>query len=801
MNRVWHFLPFALSILWYLFLSTTLSVSGNHLPPLGSFFGISEGFWANAKSQDQVPASVQNDFGIQGEVYLDERRVPHIFANTERDAYFLQGYVHAWLRLWQIDFSTRAAEGRLSEIIGERTLSYDKIKRRKGFREAAMRSVENWKRDPELLKSLNAYSDGINQYISSLSYKDLPIEYKLLDYWPEPWSLYRSALFHKSMAEILCGRDKDVELTNARLFFGSQFANLFPEMEPKEDPVIPPGTEWKFTMQESLPVVDSGQTGYIDWIPEKMPAGLGSNNWAVAARKSANGHPLLCNDPHLNLTLPSIWFEQQLITPDYNVYGVTFPGIPGVVIGFNDHIAWGVTNAGWDVMDWYQIQWQDEKKTHYLLDGKWVEVKNKVEKIHVKGHPDVLDTVLMTYWGPVVYTDTASRKNGLAMHWIVNDPYEQMEVNTFRLLNRAKNYADYRNAVFNFPYPAQNFAFASVDGDIALTTQGNMPIKSDQQGRFVLDGSKSENAWKGVLPSVLNPHTINPERGFVSSANQRTTDSSFPNYYNNGDFREYRGRMINRLLSQKEKWSVEDMKALHYNSYSLKAEEALPLLLTGVDSGALDDKGHVLYTQLKNWNYNYDSTSQEAVYFDLWFAYFYKCLWDEILMDSTKRAIATPDDVASIRLMKTDPGNVYFDFLETPKKEVYQDIARMSFDSMKQQVSRPGGPKDWADFKDASILHIARIPAFSRFHVRTSGNEDIINAHARAFGPSWRMIVDLAKDNIKAFGIYPGGQSGNPGSAFYDSMILPWSKGAYYELHFLKSQSEANPDYQVITFH
>ncbi len=800
MKKSIQFIPFVVSVIWYFMLSASFSVSGNRLPPLGSFFSVSEGFWANARSADEIPDAVRNDFGIRGKMYLDERRVPHIFADSERDAYFLQGYAHAWLRLWQIDFTTRAAEGRLSEIIGERTLSFDKTKRRKGFKEAALMSVENWKKDPELLKSLNAYVDGINQYIRSLSYRNLPIEYKLLDYWPEPWTLYRSALFHKSMAEVLCGRDKDVELTNARLYFGSQFANLFPEMESEEDPVIPPGTEWKFTMEDHRPVTDSGQIGYIDWIPEKMPSGLGSNNWAISPWKSSNGHPLLCNDPHLNLTLPSIWFEQQLVTPEYNVYGVTFPGIPGVVIGFNQHIAWGVTNAGWDVMDWYQIQWQNDLKQHYLLDGKWVETTYKVETIHVKGQPDVLDTVLMTHWGPVVYTDPESRKHGLAMHWIVNDPYEQKEVNTFRLLNRATNYMEYRRAVSNFPYPAQNFVFASVDGDIAITTQGNMPIKSDQQGRFVMDGSKSENSWKGILPAALNPHILNPKRGFVSSANQRTTDASFPNYYNNGDFREYRGRMINRLLSGKEKWSVEDMKAMQYNNHSLKAEEALPALLEGLDTNALRTSDLRIFHQLKKWNYSYDSTSREAVYFDLWFSYFYKCMWDEILTDSTKRATATPDDVASIRLMKSDPGNAFFDVLATPGREVCKDIAKMSFDSMSHFLSTLENEKDWADIKDASILHIARIPAFSKFHVRTSGNEDIINAHARAFGPSWRMIVDLSKERMEAYGVYPGGQSGHPGSAYYDSMILPWSKGAYFSLHYLRSESEASSDYHIIHF-
>lgn len=336
--------------------------------------------------------------------------MPHIFARSAKDAYYIQGYVHGMMRLWQMDFASRAAEGRISELIGPKALEFDKNKRRKGLKESALKSVEAWRCCPEAYELVQAYSDGFNAYLKTVGDADLPIEFKLMNYKPEPWSPYRSSLFHKSMSEVLCGRDMDVELTNARNYFGADFNFLFEEMDSLTDPVIPKGTSWDYIKSIAKDTSNSlGLFENFDWQAEKGSSGLGSNNWAVGPTKSSTGNPILCNDPHLSLTLPSIWFEQQIQTPDINVYGVTFPGIPGVVIGFNKHIAWGVTNAGWDVMDWYKIKWKDESRTEYELDGQWHKTETRIETIKIKGQPDVMDTVLLTKWGPVVYTDAGSK--------------------------------------------------------------------------------------------------------------------------------------------------------------------------------------------------------------------------------------------------------------------------------------------------------------------------------------------------------------------------------------------------------
>lgn len=800
MKRLKILVPVILSIAWYLLLSRSLVIGDSSLPPIGRFFSPSTGFWKNVLHPDAVfPKTIQG-LADSSQVFFDERWVPHIFARSSKDAYYIQGYVHAMMRLWQMDFASRAAEGRISELIGPKALEFDKNKRRKGLKESALKSVEAWKCCPEAFQLVQAYSDGFNAYLKTLRDADLPIEFKLMNYKPEPWSPYRSSLFHKSMSEVLCGRDMDVELTNARNFFGDDFNFLFEEMDSLTDPVIPKGTKWDYIQSiKKDSSLNLGLFENFDLQTEKGISGLGSNNWAVGPSKSVSGNPILCNDPHLSLTLPSIWFEQQIHTPEMNVYGVTFPGIPGVVIGFNKDIAWGVTNAGWDVMDWYKIKWKDAAKTAYEIDGQWIQTETRIEIIKVKGKADVIDTVLLTKWGPVVYTDAGSKKQDLAMHWVIQDPSDKFEMNTFFDLNKGTNYTDYRAAITQFPYPAQNFAFASASGDVAISVQGRMPIKKNQQGRFVLDGSDSKNAWQGFLEMDEVPKVLNPSRGFISSANQRSTDLTFPNYYNNGDFRDYRGTMINRLLTNKEHWSVDDMKALQYNNYSLKAETAMPLFLQQIDSTNLSEYKKAIYSKLKVWNYNYDSAAIEPVYFDVWFGYFHKMVWDEILQDSTKKYIAIPSDEATINCLRLRPTSKYFDIAQTSAIETARDLVILAFDSLVNFTNQQLKVKDWAAFKDASISHLAKIPAFG-VSVRTSGSADIINAHAKTFGPSWRMIVELGKTKINAFGIYPGGQSGNPGSPHYREMIDTWSKGGYYELQFMDAIPSENSVYKTIQF-
>jgi penicillin amidase len=532
-----------LSFLLALLLTTDLIYildSRKVLPaPLGKLLSPQEGLWQNAEPvkinfNDELRFP---DLKSKVDVYLDERLVPHIFADQDSDAYFVQGYLHAKFRLWQMEFQTHAAAGRISEIIGDRAINYDRTQRRMGMVYAAEKALQEMEKDPEIKASCDAYTAGVNAYISALSNNDLPVEYKLLGYKPEKWSNLKTALFTKAMTYDLAGFDRDFEFTNALHVLGEEnFRMLFPEYSDSSVPIIPKGTAFN---QPAAPIekpahADSLYLHRTDsiWFTEEFKPNPdnGSNNWAVSGSRTESGRPILSNDPHLRLSLPAIWFEMQIHTPSFNASGVSFPGVPGIVIGFNENIAFGFTNSGRDVKDYYDIKFKDDTRREYWFNNAWKPTENRVEKITVKGGTTILDTVSYTVFGPVMY-DKSNKSNlnnnhAYALRWVAHDPSNILKM--WHLLNRAKDYDDYLAAIKYFNVPGQNMLFASKSGDIALWQQANFPLRWKDQGLFVMPGQDSSYMWNGFIPQEENPHVINPAEGYISSANQRPVDSTYP---------------------------------------------------------------------------------------------------------------------------------------------------------------------------------------------------------------------------------------------------------------------------------
>ncbi len=798
------------------------------LPAMGRLLNPFTGFWQNGENAVLKTFPDREFEALKGKVSVqyDDRMVPHVFAENTADALFVQGYLHAANRLFEMDMITRAAGGMLSELVGTAALDYDKQKRHLGMLWAAENDVAAWKKDAEMTVLMDSYVAGANAYISSLSPKDYPLEYKFLGAKPAPWSMLRSALFNKVMAEDLCSRNSDLEASNSKTMFGKDFDALFPEYFKEQSPIVPTGTKWGFS-----PVAGSGTAApktstsstnhhssndalsYLDFpIYEKPDAGNGSNNWAVDGGKTLSKHPILCGDPHLSLRLPSIWYEIQMTTPEMNVYGVSFPGVPFVTIGFNENIAWSPTNVGHDVADWYSIQWKDAKKRDtYILDGMEKKADLRVERIAVQGFKEpVLDTVRYTTWGPVVFESDTSMKVNMAYHWLGHDVPKANPLRAFYLLNKAKNYDDYLKALEFFDLPAQNFAFACKNGDIALKVNGNLPIKSKEQGRFLQDGSKSANAWHGFIPREQLPSYKNPSRGFVSSANQHSTDPTYPYYYNTETFDTYRGRNINRKLTQMDSITAKDMAKLQTDNSSLLAEEALPQLFKNLDSNSLSAPEKAYLTQLRQWNLHYEATDFAPILFTEWFKNVYTATWDEVNESKTPKPaqLLRPSEWRTIELLKNEPKSIYFDLKATPAREAATEIVTQGFKDMaknvtaavvKYKITDPKGSYIWAKHQDLNIYHLLRkatdvispMDAFSRLHVVSSGHGKSINAVRNNHGPSWRMIVELG-DSVKAFVAYPGGQSGNPGSRHYDEFLDKWAKGEYYEAVFLRNAAEKN---------
>jgi penicillin amidase len=372
--------------------------------------------------------------------------------------------------------------------------------------------------DPESKQILDAYRDGANSFIQHLHYKTYPLEYKLMGFEPELWNNVKTSLMIKFMADKLSGYTEDFELTLAKKLFGSTFDILYPEHQDEEFVVIPSQSKKSTTTSDSLVSLHNIDTSLPvaaesnDNRDRNEHAGIGSNNWAVSGSKTISGKPMLCNDPHLPLNLPAIWYENQLVTPTMNVYGVSLPGAPHVVIGFNDSIAWGFTNGYRDVKDFYTIQCKNASKKEYWLDGKYEPSTIKIETIKIKGKPDFIDTVAYTKLGIVMYDPSFPHKGYegqyIAVNWMAHRGSNELKALT--KLNQSNNYTDYVNAIMDFHCPHQNIVFASASGDIAMWSQGLIIHKKEQQGRFIEDGTTIQSAWGNVLPASENPHCLNP---------------------------------------------------------------------------------------------------------------------------------------------------------------------------------------------------------------------------------------------------------------------------------------------------
>ena len=764
------------------------------VPPVGKFLDPFHGFWQNVELK-RLEKVYQLDFDVLQApvtVLIDDRLVSHIFAENDHDLYFAQGYVTAKDRLWQMEFQTHVVAGRLSEIIGQRTVEYDRFQRRIGMTYAAKNMLETVMRNPLSREIVSAYTAGVNAYIDSLSPKGYPIEYKIFDYTPEPWTPLKCMLLAKSMTWMLAGSGTDLKMTNTLAKFGiDTVEDLFPRYPQNPDPVIPKNTPWDF---DPLPVGKPQKEAYPDAMNQALPfepnPANGSNNWAVSGTKTVSGYPILANDPHLDLNLPSIWYEIQLFSPSVNVYGVTIPGAPSVLIGFNQKIAWGMTSGGDDVTDWYQIKFRDDTLNEYFHDDTWKPTTRITEEIKVRGEKKIQDTVVYTHHGPIpLYSDEETFDGNIprlhAMRWLGHDPSN--EFLTFYRLNRAQDYQDYVAALSHYSCPAQNFVFADTAGDVAIWHNGKFPLRFQRQARFINDGANPEHDWQKWVPHQHNPHIKNPDRGFVSSANQNPTNSDYP-YYLGWFFPQYRGKRINQQMLEMDSIIPDDFRLLQLDNQNLQASLIIPSLLRFVDIDRLTLEETQAFKKISTWDYVNDANQIAPTVFDIWQKRLHAAIWsDEFGGNGSYRF---PSSARTIQLIMDEPNAPWFDNIHTENKESLQQLVNSSFKDtvteLTKQLGEMGNQWRWGKFKGVDIAHLGRLPGFGKMGLNVGGGLGIVNAIGKTSGPSWRMVVSLEPE-VKAWGVYPGGQSGNPGSSYYDNFVDAWMEGELDELLFLKS--------------
>ncbi len=795
-----------------LLLITLLDNPWGSVPSMGKLLNPYTGFWQNAERRGQFSNKEIQIDGVESEIKIifDEELIPHIYAENKADLYFAQGYVTAMLRLWQMEFQTHFAAGRLCEIVGPKALQLDEFQRRIGMPWAARNTLKVVMKHEPTRVALQSYSDGVNAYISQLSPSDYPLEYKILDYAPEKWDPLKTSLLLKYMSWDLTGDKEDFAMTELLFRLGkSKLEEIFPYASKDMEPIHPVGTSYDFEVSEIPdqpknaynPVTPFGYEGKI----QKPHPDNGSNNWVVSGTKTKSGSPILCNDPHLSQRLPSLWMLLHLNAPGVDVFGVNFPGAPGVILGFNKNIAWGATNVDPDILDWYRIRFKDESLGEYFHNGEWVEAETIEETIKIRGGEDKILNIPMTHHGPVSYlgkedeTEPTLKRvkgiapTGFAMRWAAHEGSN--ELRTFLQLNEAKNYEEYVEALSHYSCPGQNFAFACSDGDIGLWSNAEYPLKWRDQGKFLLDGEDPSHDWGSRIPHQQNPHCYNPERGFVSSANQHLTDSTYP-YYINWEFDPYmRGRRINQRLEEMKDITPQDMMGLQLDNKNLLSERVLDGMLALVDKSKLSETGSKAFDLLNNWNRFNDAEEIGPSIFVFWWEYLQREMWDDEL--ATVKGTLYPDVLITADIILDTLDSDWIDNKETEKVESKSEVLTTSFSKAVKELANKNGsdPSDWkwSKINGPMVPHVANIPGMDVSDLMIGGGKHIVNQQQKSHGPSWRLVAEM-KEEPNAFGAIPGGQSGNPGSRYYYNLMDRWAEGDLLPLNILSFEEQKAED-------
>ena len=787
------FIGFFLSFFITASLIILLNVPIDNIPPIGKFLSPHQGFWQNSEKEaiDLAPSIDLMALKDEVTVQFDELLIPHIKAKNNEDLYMAQGYVTAYHRLWQMDFYARVVMGRLSEVVGIKALNYDRLQRRLGLKDMTLKLHNLLMNDPYYGPLISAYTNGVNAYIASLSPSDYPIEFKLLNYKPEKWTTVKTCMSYALLASTLSRSEADIEHTNFRKMFGEELFNvLFPEPDGKLSPVIPGDTPFDFEplTQPQKPETFELPNIVNETISKQNPLN-GSNNFAVDGTKSKSGHAILANEPDLELTAPSIWYASHLTSPDINVMGVTVPGTPVILIGFNDSISWGVTNSPRDQVDWFSVTFKDASRKEYLYNNQWFKTEKNLEKIAIKDAENFIDTIIRVHHGPIVYDRnflSNHAKVNLAMRWIAHD-----ESTTFKAIfhfNKANNYEEFVTGLSFFSGPPQNILYSDVKGNIALNLPGKFPVKWPGQGKFILDGSDPDSEWKGYIPFEHRLERYNHPQGFLSSANQFPVDrATYPYYVYSHRFEHYRNRRVNDRLMTMQNIKPEDLMDLQNDNFNYIASEILPYLLSQLDTLSLNEDQNKFFDELQNWDYFNHPNLKAPTHFELWSDILWETLWDEF--DTMSFAVNKPDIYTTSQLIISDSLAGFSDRMSTPEKETATDLINYAFytavDSLNQWIANKDNDHSWNKFKGTEVNHlISSFTSFNKKNIPIGGNHNIVNAASKHHGPSWRMVVEMDKEGINAYGVYPGSQTGNPGNPMYGHMIIPWAEGKYYNLKF-----------------
>lgn len=742
----------------------------------------------------------------------DEWGIPHITASCRHDLFFTQGFVHAQDRLWQMEISRRAARGKLSALFGPIGLDTDRLTRTLGFAHLA---EDAWNNASDKVRSdVEAYATGVNSYINDDH--PLPIEFSLLRHKPDPWEPLDSAAFARLMVWTL-SHGWAGELTRAKIIekAGPELAaELEPHYPPANPITLPGGIEFNLLKADGMIGASSGP--FLSRGPEG--SGRGSNGWVVSASRSATGHAILCNDVHLPMTTPSIWYHNHLRTigtgaGDRNIHvvGASLPGIPYVIIGHNQFISWGATLSFVDCEDLFVERFDLERPTRYRFMGTWNEADIREEHIEVKGSEDHIEKVITTRHGPVISPVLEVGGEALSLQSTALHPSESFD--GFALLNEARDWDGFVSAVRRIETPALNLLYADRKDNIGYYLSGKVPVRASGTGVIPSPAWSGDFEWTGYVPFEEMPHAFNPREGYLVTANNRIVDDDFPHFLGSLWMNGYRAQRIADLLTDRHLISVPDCEQMQMDMMSIPGIE----LVGSLASFEVTDPDAILAMQLlRDWDGRLGVGSIGGSVYQVFAA----CLSDEILTPILGRELAQEYLGRGPHPILMPITEFHGQWISTLLRAIgdsdsplwksaggHTDTIRrcltMSVAELRRLLGDDPAAWGWGRLHRITFDHVMeqRPPlgeVFSLGPYPVGGDTNTVHQTAIApanlggsvaLAPSYRQIIDLGDPGLSQ-AMYAPGQSGHLGSRFHNNLVQPWFHGEYFPMTAGKDKNE-----------
>jgi penicillin amidase len=796
--------------------SNTLSVMGFAAGLVGAAAGLVAAgyYWFLKRPLPQTKGELTlPDLHDRAEILRDRWGVPHIYAASLHDLFYAQGFIHAQDRLWQMEFQRRLVAGRLSEIVGKPTIQVDRWLRILGMRRVAEEGVSLLKADA--LAALEAYTAGVNARIAR---GRMPLEFTILRFQPEPWTVIDSLSWLKMMSWVL-SVNWESELLRARLIdrLGPQrAAELEPDYFERCPTIIPEGVDFSAVGQLAL----KRAADIRRYLGPPTEAGLGSNNWALRGERTESGAPLFANDMHLTMTIPAVWYENHIEAGEIKATGISLPGIPGIVSGHNGRVAWGLTNGFDDVQDLYmeRLRRTADGGVQYQYEEEWLDAQLLQEEIKVKGSESVFEEVIITRHGPIINSldsyPGAENEQPLSLRWTSLEP--ETTANVILDMLRAQNCHEFHEALRDWVAPVQNTVYADVEGNIAYSHPGHVPVRAKGDGTVPVPGWTGEYEWLGYIPYEELPHVMNPEKGYIVSANNRIVDEDYPylltcEHMVGAD----RAARITELLDVRQTINIPYAKTMQFDQLSVVAREVRGYLAAlDVDE---DAQLAAVTSMMHTWDGRVTADSAAAAIYEV----FVRRMITISLQDKLGDLLfyyagkgPTPGLVdgsifgfRALMWLENTLSNPHSHWFDLGSGETRDDVMRLALRETVDFLGAELGPDpaiwSWGALHKLTYAHplgavkpLDRLLNRGPFPLGGDGNtvwlgqttlHDLSNP--AVIGPPFRFIADLS-DLSRSWGLLAPGNSGHPGSKHYDDQVDAWFLAGYHPMLYAREDVE-----------